>query len=183
MLFVAGRRLEAIEHVERGLATAPADPALRARALHACARVLWRTTRQAAHPLALLDEAEPLAVAAGDLHIQGSPLGMRAFVANHHQRHEEAEALHTRALALWARVGNQHAVNSGRYNLAVCAQQTGRHAETLARLDELEARAGPGLVPAATSAAGAAATATGRASTSRSRGTPASSAAMATPPP
>ncbi len=138
MLFVAGRRDDAVAHVERGLATAPADPALRARALHACARVLWRTTREAARPLALLDEAEPLALAAGDLHIQGGLLGMRAFIANHHQRHEEAEALHTRALGLWARGGNQHAINSGRYNLAVCAQQAGRHVETLARLDEFE---------------------------------------------
>ena len=138
MLFVAGRRDAAVDHVERGLATAPADPALRARALHACARVLWRTSRQTARPLALLDEAEPLALAAGDLYLQGSLLGMRAFIANHHQRHPEAEALHTRALALWAQGGNQHAINSGRYNLAVCAQQAGRHVETLARLDEFE---------------------------------------------
>jgi len=138
MLFVAGQRDDAVAHVERGLASAPADPALRARALHACARVLWRTSRKATRPLALLDEAEPLALAAGDLYLQGSLLGMRAFIANHHQRHAEAEALHTRALAVWAQGGNQHAINSGRYNLAVCAQQVGRNLETLARLDEFE---------------------------------------------
>lgn len=141
-LFVAGRRDDAVDHVERNLATAPADPGLRARALHACARVLWGTTRQAVRPLALLDEAEPLALAraraAGHAQIQGSLLGMRAFIANHQRHHAEAAALHTRALALWAQGGNRHAINSGHYPLAVCAQQARRHPETRSRPDEFE---------------------------------------------
>jgi hypothetical protein len=35
--------------------------------------------------------------------------------------------LHAQALAVWERLGNQHAIHSGRYSLAVCAQNAGRN--------------------------------------------------------
>ena len=51
------------------------------------------------------------------------------------------ERLHAQALALWEQLGNQHAINSGRYNLAVCAQNAGRHADSLRQLEPILASA------------------------------------------
>ncbi len=60
---------------------------------------------------------------------------LKAFVTiREHRRHEEGERLHAQALSLWERTGNLHAINSGRYNLAVCAQNARRHADALERL-------------------------------------------------
>ena len=138
LLYLGGRRDEALRHAELGLAGAPPGADWRPRALHALARVRWRATRRAEGVTALIDEAEPLAAASADGELQASLFALRAFVANMERRFAEGELLHERALALWVRGGNQHAVNSGRYNLAVCAQNAGRHAETLERLVLLE---------------------------------------------
>ena len=138
LLYLGGRRDEALRHAELGLAGAPPGADWRPRALHALARVRWRATRRAEGVTALIDEAEPLAAASADGELQASLFALRAFVANMERRFAEGELLHERALALWVRGGNQHAVNSGRYNLAVCAQNAGRHAETLERLALLE---------------------------------------------
>ena len=138
LLFIAGRSAEALRDAELGLAGAPPGSAWRGRALHAAARVRWRVTRLAEGVIAPLDEAETLACAAADIELLASVHALRAFVVNSGQQHAEGEALHEQALALWQQLGNQHAVNSGRYNLAVCAQNAGRHAETLARLDLIE---------------------------------------------
>jgi tetratricopeptide (TPR) repeat protein len=106
-----------------------------ARALHACARVLWRSRRRADETEALLDEAQALIDGLDDPEIQASVFALRAFVVNvHHRDHATGERLHAQALALWQRLGNQHAVHSGLYNLAVCAENAGRPALTLQRL-------------------------------------------------
>ena len=138
LLFIAGRRDEALHHAELGLAGAPAGADRRGRALHACARVRWRISRNATAVMPLLDEAEPLAGAANDAELLASVIVLRAFVASGEHRHADAERLHTRALALWEQLGNEHTINSGRYNLAVCAQNAGRHLETLERLAVIE---------------------------------------------
>ena len=138
LLFIAGRSTEALRDAELDLAGAPPGSAWRGRALHACARVRWRVTRLAEGVIAPLDEAETLARAAGDIELLASVHALRDFVVNSGQQHAEGEALHEQALALWQQLGNQHAVNNGRYNLAVCAQNAGRHAQTLARLDLIE---------------------------------------------
>ena len=138
LLFIAGRRDEALHHAELGLAGAPAGSDRRGRALHACARVRWRISRNATAVVPLLDEAEPLAGAANDAELLASVIVLRAFVASGEHRHADAELLHARALALWERLGNEHMINSGRYNLAVCAQNAGRHLETLERLAVIE---------------------------------------------
>ena len=138
MLFTAGRKEDALRHAERGLAGAPADPSLRARALHAVARVRWRSSRRAEGLEAMLDEAQALAEAAGDTEVQASVYALRAFITNTHYRdHAAGIALHIRALAFWETTGNQHAIDSGRYNLAVSVQNAGRHDEALTRLAEI----------------------------------------------
>ncbi len=138
LLFMAGRRDAALQHATLGLEGAPPGAPWRARALHAVARVRWRATRRVDGVSAPLDEAETLARAAGDTELLASVLALRAFVVNHQGAHAEGEALHAQALALWEQGGNRHAINSGLYNLAVCAQNAGRHEETLARLAQIE---------------------------------------------
>ncbi len=135
LLFAAGRGADALRHAELGLKEVPADPGLRARALHAVARVRWRATRDATGLAALLDEAQALAESAGEIDVQAGVYALRAFIANaQHGDHAGAEALHARALALWEALGNQHAIDSGRYNLATSAQYAGRNVEVLERL-------------------------------------------------
>ena len=138
LLFMAGRRDAALQHAVLGLEGAPPGVPWRARALHAVARVRWRATRRVDGVTAPLDEAEALARPADDPELLASVLALRAFVVNHQGEHAEGEALHVRALALWEQGGNRHAINSGLYNLAVCAQNAGRHEETLVRLAQIE---------------------------------------------
>ena len=49
--------------------------------------------------------------------------------------------LHVQAIELWQRAGNQHAINSGRYNLAVCAQNANRHRDAVEQLQPIIASA------------------------------------------
>jgi len=138
LLFTAGRGTDALRHAELGLNLVPAEPALRARALHAAARVRWRATRDASGLTTLLEEALALAEAAGEIEVQAGVYALRAFIANaRHGDHAGAEALHARALTLWEALGNQHAIDSGRYNLATSAQYAGRNAEVLERLADI----------------------------------------------
>ena len=141
LLYIAGCSAEALHAAELGLAGAPPGSAWRGRALHAYAWVRWRATRLAEGVIALLDEAETLARTAVNIELLASIHALRGFVAFSGQQPAEGEALHEQALALWQQLGNQHAVNSGRYNLAVCAQNAGRHAQRLDRLDLVEANA------------------------------------------
>lgn len=141
LLFAVGRAEAALRHAELGLAHDGLDPLQRARALHALARVRWRSRRRAGEVEPLLDEATGL-LGEDDDELRASLLALRAFVANaEHGDHAGGEALHAQALALWERLGNQHAIDSGRYNLAVCAQNAKRDAECLARLDQVIASA------------------------------------------
>jgi predicted ATPase len=135
LLFTAGRADAALWHAEQGAACADLDVAQRARALHTLARVRWRSRRDAVTVEPLIDEAQALLPAEGQIELRASLLALRAFVCNAHRReHARGELLHAQALALWEQLGNQHAINSGRYNLAVCAQNAGRNAECLQRL-------------------------------------------------
>ena len=139
LLFAAGQGDAAERLIERALDCASLSALQRARALQSCARVRWRRRRQAAEVLPLLDEAQALLDPDGatpdEVTLQASVLALRAFVTNVHSRDlAEGERLHGLALAGWERLGNQHAINSGRYNLAVCAQNAGRNGEALSRL-------------------------------------------------
>ena len=138
LLFTAGQPEAALEHAERGAQHQPLDAAQRARALHALARVRWRSRRRAEEVEPLLDEAQALVGAAGEPELRASLFALRAFVTNaHHRDHAAAERLHAQALALWEQAGNQHAIDSGRYNLAVCAQSAGHNGVALQRLEPI----------------------------------------------
>lgn len=140
LLFNAGQRDAALQHAERGLQCAQLDGAQRGRALHALARVRWRSRRRAGEVEPLLDEA--LALAAGDVELTAGVTALRAFVSNAHHRDRIAgERLHAQALALWQQLGNRHAINSGRYNLAVCAQHDRRNHVALQRVEPIIADA------------------------------------------
>ena len=143
LLFTAGQIDAASRHAELGLAGPPLGADQRARALHALARVRWRSRRRADEVEPLLDEADRLLAGSGDAELRASLLALRAFVTNAHHRDRVAgERLHARALALWEPLGNQHAINSGRYNLAVCAQNANRHRDALQLLEPIIASAG-----------------------------------------
>ncbi len=136
LLFTAGQADAALRHAEQGVACTGLDALQRARALHTLARVRWRNRREAGTVEPLIDEAQALLPAEGQLELRASLLALRAFVCNaHHRELARGEQLHAQALALWEQLGNQHAINSGRYNLAVCAQNAGRNGECLQRLE------------------------------------------------
>ncbi len=141
LLFSAGRAADALRQARAGLeGAATLEPAARARALHAMASVHWRATKDAAGAWPLIDEAEPLAQAAGALEVQASLCALRAFIVNHaHRDAARAQALHQRALDLWRAQGNQHAVHSGLYNLAVVASRSGGARGAAQALELLEA--------------------------------------------
>jgi predicted ATPase/tetratricopeptide (TPR) repeat protein len=142
MLFTAGQADAALREAELGLRCAQLDSAQRARALHTLARVRWRSLRRAEQVEPLLDEAQALVGADAEPELRASLLALRAFITNaHHHDHVAGEQLHARALALWEQLGNQHAINSGRYNLAVCAQNAGRHHDALHQLESIIASA------------------------------------------
>jgi predicted ATPase len=138
LLFNAGRADDALQQVALALEGAAPGSPWRSRALHAAARVRVRASRRVDGHAVLLDEAQALAEAGGDIELQASIHALRAFMANLGRDHARGEALHAQALALWERLGNQHAINSGRYNLAVCAQYAARNLEALQRLDDVE---------------------------------------------
>ena len=142
MLFTAGQGEAGLRHAELGLQCTALSAGQRARALHSLARVRWRSVRRAEQVEPLLDEAQALAGPETELELRASLLALRGFLTNaHHHDYAEGERLHARALALWEQQGNEHAINSGRYNLAVCAQNAKRHEASLQRLAPIIASA------------------------------------------
>lgn len=142
MLFAAGQSEAGLRNVELGMECDLLEPAQRARALHALARVRWRRLRRAEQVEPLLDQAQALLGPDDESELRASLLALRAFVTNaHHRDHVAGERLHAQALAVWERLGNQHAINSGRYNLAVCAQNSGHHEASLQQLEAILASA------------------------------------------
>jgi len=137
LLFTAGQPEAALAQAEAGLGsvqTSGHDSATQhARALHALARVCWRSRRDAARVEALLAQAQALPVV--DSELRASLLALQAFVCNrHHRDTARAFDLHSQALALWRESGNRQAVASGQYNLAVIDQSARRFQACLLRL-------------------------------------------------
>ena len=142
LLFLAGRSDAALATARRGLAASPPGAPWRGRALHAAARVSWRRQRSLDAELAAwVGEAADIAERSADLELQASLFALRGFIANGGRDYARGEALHGEALLRWERLGNLHAMHSGRYNLAICAQRSGRYVEALERLAEIEPRA------------------------------------------
>ena len=138
LLFAAARGDEARRHAELGLEQVPDEPGLRARALHVKARLHWLSAGHAAWLDPLIDEAEALARAAQDMTVLARVTVLRAAIAYAHRGDLVlGESLYRAALALWERLGNQHAINGGRYFVALVAHEAGRHQEAIDRADEV----------------------------------------------
>ncbi len=142
MLFTAGQAAAALRHAELGAACPGLDNDQRARALYSLARVRWRVRHRAAEVEPLLAEADCLAAPGTDLELRASLSAQRAYVTiAHHHDPVCGERLHRKAIDLWQQAGNQHAINSGRYNLAVCAQNANRHHDAVEQLQPIIASA------------------------------------------
>jgi predicted ATPase len=126
-------RASARADVEQGVAlAAPTSPA-RARALHAAANLRWRLAGDAAGALALINEAK--ASLRADDETRASLLALSGAIAGAHERdHARAQALQREAFALWQRLGNRHALTSGHYNLAICAERLRHWDEAIVHL-------------------------------------------------
>ena len=139
LLFIAGRSDAALACAGQALDDALPGSPWRGRALYALARVSWRRRRTAdAAVVHWVDEAASLAESGADLELQADVFALRGFIANGQRDPAAGEALYRQALWRWEQLGNRHAVNSGRYSLAVCAQEAGRHREALEQLAAIE---------------------------------------------
>jgi predicted ATPase len=138
LLFAAARGDEARRHAELGLEQVPDEPGLRACAMHVKARLHWLSSGYAQWLDPLIDEAQALAHAAQDVTVLARLTVLRAAIAYAHRRDMAlGESLYRAALALWERLGNRHAVNGGRYFVALVAHEAGRHQEAITRADEV----------------------------------------------
>ena len=142
----AGRPEDARHHRERALtrlaACAAPDPALQAMVLGRVARLCWRLDRDDRRARALIAQALPIARSAGRPNSEASLLSLSAHLTTTVDRDPvRGTALAEQSLALWARSGNRHLVNAGRFNVATNRMKAGRHAEVL---DEFAALAQEG---------------------------------------
>jgi predicted ATPase len=121
-LLQAGRRDEARQRAEAGLAddaAAPADPARHCHALTNVVRQRWMDGVPAAELQTLLDEAEAAAHRAGRWGQVGMVSTLRAIMASHDDPPVETlRALHGQAVDAMARWGDRDALCGARYNLA-----------------------------------------------------------------
>lgn len=94
LLFNAGELERARLHAQAGLDGAPPGSAWRGRALHAWARVRWRSSRREQGLSPVIEEALHLAHAGADLDLQASLLALQAFISNVGRDAARGEALH-----------------------------------------------------------------------------------------
>jgi predicted ATPase/tetratricopeptide (TPR) repeat protein len=140
ILHDAGRVDDARRHREQALATPGDEPALVAMVLSRCARLCWRADRDATRARALVERGLPIARAAGRPNTEASMLSLLGHLATQVEGDAgRGRELSAQALALWARSGNRHLVNNGRYNVAVQTMEAGRPAAVLAEFDALAA--------------------------------------------
>lgn len=137
-----GRKEHVHRHMVLALARPCTDPALRAMVLSRVARMHWRTNRDAVQARRLIEEALPLARAAGRPNTEAALLTLEGHISSVVDRDRARHAaLSAQALALWQQSGNRHLINAGRYNVAAAKHTAGRNAEIL---DELQALAEDG---------------------------------------
>lgn len=142
----AGRPDDARRHRARALdrlaACAAPDPAVQVMVLGRAARLYWRLDRDAVRARALLSQALPIARAAGRPNSEASLLSLEAHLCTLVDRDpRRASELSAQSLALWARSGNRHLINAGRFNVATNRMKSGQYAEVL---DEFAALAHEG---------------------------------------
>jgi predicted ATPase len=136
MLLNAGQIDAAQALAQQALPELPASGLARATALSRLAHVARRAAQDPAAVAAWLDEALPLAQAAGDAALQANILTNQGAACRRRDP-QRAAALQRQAIALWRAAGDVHGVDVGRCNLALALMATpAGHAEALALLDD-----------------------------------------------
>jgi predicted ATPase len=136
----AGRPDDVRRHRDAALARPCADAAIRAMVLSRMARMTWRVDKDHQRARAMIDEALPLARAADRPNTEGALLSLQGHLATMVDRDPvRGKVLSAQSLALWARSGNRHLINNGRYNVAVQTMEAGQPAQALPEFDALAA--------------------------------------------
>jgi len=134
----AGRPDDVRRHRDAALARPCPDLAVRAMVLSRMARMTWRVEKDHRRARALIDEALPLARAAGRPNTEASLLSLQGHLATVVDRDPvRGKALSEQSLALWASSGNRLLVNNGRYNVAVQTMEAGHAEQALPEFDAL----------------------------------------------
>jgi predicted ATPase len=136
----AGRPDDVRRHRDAALARPCPDPAIRAMVLSRMARMTWRVDKDHQRARALIDEALPLARAADRPNTEAALFSLQGHLATLVDNDPaRGKALSAQSLALWARSGNRHLVNNGRYNVAVQTMEAGQPAQALPEFEALAA--------------------------------------------
>ena len=136
----AGRPDDVRRHRDAALARPCPDLAIRAMVLSRMARMSWRVDKDHQRARAMIDEALPLARAADRPNTEAALLSLKGHLATLVDSDPvRGKALSAESLALWARSGNRHLINNGRYNVAVQTMEAGQPAQALAEFDALAA--------------------------------------------
>ena len=134
----AGRPDDVRRHREAALARPCADRAIRAMVLSRMARMTWRVDKDHRRARELIEMALPLARAADRPNTEGALLSLQGHLAlmvdGDPVRGKELSAA---SLALWARSGNLHLMNNGRYNVAVQTMEAGAPERALPEFEAL----------------------------------------------
>ncbi len=134
----AGRPDDVRRHRDAALARPCADPVIRSMVLSRMARMTWRVDKDHARARELIAEALPIARAANRPNTEAALLSLLGHLATVVDRDPaRGKALSAESLALWARSGNQHLVNNGRYNVAVQTMEAGSPALALPAFEAL----------------------------------------------
>ena len=134
----AGRPDDVRRHMAAAMARPCPDLALRSMVLSRVARMHWRVDKDAARARALINEGLPLARAAKRPNTEAALLSLQGHLATVVDKQpEQGKALSAQALALWAKSGNRHLVNAGRYNVAVQTLEAGHAAASLPEFEAL----------------------------------------------
>jgi hypothetical protein len=132
----AGDGPQAEQAAAAALAALPAGGLPRATVLARVAHLRWRLHRDAGVGPSL-DEALALARDAGDLALQGSVLSVQGAMCRTRDP-EGAARLQQAAIDAWAAAGDDHGVQTGRYNLALAlGVRAGTRAAALAEIDQV----------------------------------------------
>jgi tetratricopeptide (TPR) repeat protein len=143
LLLAAGQKDVALRHALAPLDALPVDVLQRCRALYTAARLRWRLDMgRSEHVLPLVEAGQALAEQTGDPYLQAGLLSQRAWITQACDGDpHKGLALQRQALRHWEAFGNRHAVNQGRYNVAVFEFHAGHHQRALEQFDAIAAEA------------------------------------------
>ena len=134
----AGRPDDVRRHREAALARPCDDPAIRSMVLSRMARMTWRVDKDHRRARELIEMALPLARAADRANTEAALLSLQGHLATVVDGDPvRGKELSAASLALWARSGNLHLVNNGRYNVAVQTMEAGAPEQALPEFEAL----------------------------------------------